>query len=45
MLEVGGQLLRHPERFEHAICWQTVEVNGALTLAGIMTPPHRLILA
>jgi predicted GNAT family acetyltransferase len=45
MLGVCGQILRNPERFAGRICYRTVEEGGALRLAAIMTPPHRLQLS
>jgi len=45
MLGICGQLVRHPERFPSAPVLKIVEENGALVLAAIMTPPHRLIVS
>jgi predicted GNAT family acetyltransferase len=45
MLGVCGQILRNPERFAERICYRTVAEDGALQLAALMTPPHRLQLS
>jgi predicted GNAT family acetyltransferase len=45
ILGICGQLVRHPERFSSAPVLRTVAENGALVLAAIMTPPHRLIVS
>jgi predicted GNAT family acetyltransferase len=45
VLGVCGQLIRHPERFRHPVCLITMAEGGAVALAAIMTPPHKLILA
>lgn len=45
MLGVCGQILRNPERFAERICYRTVEEDGTLRLAALMTPPHRLQLS
>ena len=45
VLGICGQLIRHPERFPSAPVMRVAEENGALALAAIMTPPHRLIVS
>lgn len=45
MLGICGQLARHPERFSAPPVLRTVEEDGAMVLAAIMTPPHRLIVS
>jgi predicted GNAT family acetyltransferase len=45
VLGICGQVLAHPERYSSAPVWRTVEENGKLVLAAVMTPPHRLIVS
>jgi predicted GNAT family acetyltransferase len=44
MLGICGQLIRHPERIKEPSCLKTVEGEGGLILAAIMTPPHKLVV-
>ena len=44
MLGVCGQLARHPERGKTTPCLKTVEDENGLVLAGMMTPPHNLVV-
>jgi uncharacterized protein len=45
VLGIGRQLVEHPERYSSAPVFRTVEENGGLVLAAVMTPPHRLIVS
>jgi predicted GNAT family acetyltransferase len=45
LLGVGGQLLKHPERFKQPVCMKVVEEGGDPVLAALMTPPRSLLLA
>ena len=44
MLGVCGRLARHPERIEATPCLKTVADETGLILAGMMTPPHKLVV-
>ena len=44
MLGICERLLRQPERFEHEPCLRTVEDQGDILIAALMTPPHNLVL-
>jgi predicted GNAT family acetyltransferase len=44
MLGICEQLIRHPERVREAPCLRTVEGEGGLILAAMMTPPHKLVV-
>ena len=44
MLGICGQLVRHPERFKATPCLKMVEDKIGLTLAAVMTPPHKLLV-
>lgn len=45
VLGICGQLVDHPERFSPPPVLKTVEENGAILMAAIMTPPHNLIVS
>jgi hypothetical protein len=43
MLGICGQLLRDPQRYASPPCLKTVEDEGGLVLAAVMTSPYKLI--
>jgi predicted GNAT family acetyltransferase len=45
MLGICGQLVRWPVLYQTAPCLKTVEAEGELILAALMTPPHRLVVS
>ena len=44
MLGICEDLVRTPERYESAPCLRTVADEDGLMLAGLMTPPHKMVV-
>jgi predicted GNAT family acetyltransferase len=44
MLGICGQLVKDPNRYEGPPCLKTVEDQGKLVFAAVMTPPHKLVV-
>ena len=44
MLGICLRLVRTPERVQRATCLKTVQDDGGLVMAAVMTPPYKLVV-